>query len=224
MLSAVNGTQDYQKLLEIVRNHPYIDNDTTAQLFIILGLQEVYADETFKKDKVLSMLNTVKLEAVNRENKRIAENVMYELTFLKKGKEAPEFSLQDRLGNVHHLEELKGKPVLLFFWSAGLNVCLRDISLVNEFYQKYGSEMAFVAINMDDKTNKALKFSEDNQLEFLLLYKDHQYDVIDKYRVYGLPMYVLIDADGNIVQCPAKRPEANLENDLFKLISENGKK
>ena len=221
MLSAVNGSQDYDKLFDIVSRHPYAENDTVTQLFIILGLKEVYGDETFKKVKVLSMLEMVRDRALNPENRKIAANILSELRFLSPGSPAPDFSLEDVEAGIMHLSDFADRYVLLMFWSAYSTISLRDFSLLKDYSEKYGEKLLIVAVNMDDDRVKALTFIERNEFPFVFLFKDNQYDLVDKYRVYASPFYVLIDNKGLIAKYPASNPEEKLEREMVEMLSEN---
>lgn len=221
LLAAVNGTQNYDRMMEIISNHEFINNDTLAQLFAILGLKEVYGEETFKKPKVISMLKTLKTKALNSENERICSNVLKSIIFLGKGEAAPDFSLRDLNSDIHHLSDKKGKVVVLFFWSAYSNESLRDLLLLTELNSKYLDKIYILAINIDEDPTKAKKFARENKLPYTILFKDAQYDLTDKYKTYGGRTFALIDKNGNIYAYPAKLPEENLESDIFKLISEN---
>ena len=61
---------------------------------------------------------------------------------------------------------------------------------------------------------------KENQVKWLNLYKDLQYDVTDKYRVYSVPSYVLINSKAKIVKYPAGGPKDSLEAEINRLISE----
>ena len=220
LLSSVNGTQDYEKLTGIVRKHKCAENDTITELFIIQGLKEVYGDETFKKKKVLSMLSYISNHGLNRENQEIAGNIVKELTFLKRDSEAPNFNLKDISDQVFHLGDQE-KNVLLFFWSVNSPTCLREMQFLEEYKEKYAEKLVVIGINIDDNADKAERYMMKQRYTWLSLYKDRQNDVTDKYRVYGVPMYVLIDDRLHILQYPAKRPEENLEEDIYRLSLEN---
>lgn len=220
LLSAVNGTQNYSKMMEILKGHPYVFNDTIAQLFAIMGLKEVFGDETFKKPKVLDMLSLVQKNALNRENEQIAENVIQELTYMRQGQQAPEFNLRNREGEVHHLSDYSDKPVLLFFWSAYSNSALRYLDLLQEYHKKYGPRLNILAINVDLELTRALNYLESKKFGYEILFRDEQFDLQDKYRFFGGQSFMLLDKGGVVFENPAKNPEENLEADLFRLTSE----
>jgi peroxiredoxin len=220
LLSAVNGTQDYPKLLKIAAANKFIDNDTLAELFIINGLREVYEDKTFKKNKVLQMLKIIEGRALNRKNKKIAAAVYDELSSFNTGMPAPDFSLFDNQNKLYHLSNFTKAPLLICFWSAGSNSSLRQLSFLSDFHEKYGNQLTVLGICIDDESLKAEKHLSSIQAKWLNLYKDKQYDVTDKYRVYSVPTYVLINDKSQIVKYPASGPEDGLEAEINRLFSE----
>ena len=220
LLAAVNGTQDYAKLLKIALDHKFIDSDTLAELFVINGLREVYNDKTFKKTKVLQMLKVIEERALNRNNQKIAGAVYDELSYLNPGSHAPEFSLFDREKKLYHLSDFSKAPLLICFWSATSNASLRQLSFLTDYHEKYGDQLRVLGICIDDNTGKAEKHLASVQPKWLNLFKDRQYDVTDKYRIHSVPTFVLINAMGDIVKYPASGPEGGLEAEINRLISE----
>ena len=221
VLSAVNGSRDRSKLMNLAEAHKLLEGKELTELFLINGLREVYGDETFKKDKVLTMLQDISSNGEVPANRSIARNVAEELTFLNKGKEAPSFNLSDADGNIHHLSDQKGRPVLLFFWSANSMAAVRQLSVLSDLQANYGNRMVLISICMDDDRKKAVSILSEMQVDWISLYKDAQYDVSDKYRVLSLPSYTLIGAGQQVFKHPAGMPETTLEAEIQQLLLEN---
>lgn len=219
-LSAINGTQDYNKMMEIVTMQPYIGNDTLAQLFVIHGIKEVFGDEQFEKIKLLSMLGIVKEKGLSQEIVRIADRLSEELTFLSKGRNAPDFSLYDMKGKVHHLSDYEGKNVLLFFWSAQTRYSLKDLGILDDYQDKYKNTMMIIGVNVDINKASAEEYLKKSDHRWLALFRDGQYDVMDKYRIQSAPRYILIDDEGRILEYHAPSPEENLEEEIVFLTME----
>lgn len=221
ILTCVNSTQDYQQLMKLVAGHDFSANDTLAQLFLILGLKEVFMEKTFTKDKVLSMLGIIQSKALNADNRRIAGNVRTELSFMKKGTASPDFSLGDVNGHIHHLSELAGKPVFIMTWSAVSKSSLRDFLWMKEVFEVYGDRIHMICINMDQDNAAAMAYVRKNNPPYLMLFSDRQYDFADKYRVYTVPANFIINKFGNVSRYLAGRPEEGLEDHIRAALSEN---
>ena len=57
--------------------------------------------------------------------------------------------LYDLEGNLHHLTELKGKYILLDFWSSGCGPCIMSIPEMGEVQEKYKDRLAIVSLSSD---------------------------------------------------------------------------
>ncbi|HVN58962.1 MAG TPA: TlpA disulfide reductase family protein [Bacteroidales bacterium] len=111
-------------------------------------------------------------------------------------------NLMDINGKRIALSSLKGKYVLLAFWSASSSECISENLQLKELYGKYrkkGFEIYQVNLDPDEKTwKKAVKFDE---LPWINVREDDpqnpKYAVI--YNVQSLPANYLYDKSGNII-------------------------
>ncbi len=113
------------------------------------------------------------------------------------GEPAPGFTLARHGGGEVSLEELRGQPVVLNFWSAGCATCLEELDELVRFYRAHLGEVAFFAINMGDPPETVAEFARRHKLESeypLLL--DPKGKVAVAYGVTGVPETVFIDAEG----------------------------
>ncbi|MEX2335437.1 MAG: TlpA disulfide reductase family protein, partial [Pseudohongiella sp.] len=96
------------------------------------------------------------------------------------------------------LSDLQGKVVYVDFWASWCLPCLRSLPQVNGLYEQYRDQgFEVVAITIDDPVADATEFLDD--LEVPLAYAvvlDATADVMDQYRVVGMPTSFLIDRDG----------------------------
>lgn len=134
---------------------------------------------------------------------------------------APEFSLPDLLGKTHMLSTLRGKPVLVYFWTKRSPGCVEDLNALEKRYAGWASQgMQAIAINVDDFAEERAKIenaqnedltgfardrhlsipivraSEDLAAVYNILYRQ----IFDRHRDLTLPTSFLIDRDGNIVK------------------------
>ena len=125
---------------------------------------------------------------------------------------APTFALPDLSGNIHALQALQGKFVLLFFWTVTAPGCAAQWKLLQHQAQSRGT-LAFerVAINVDDPEDlpQAKAFSAQQKVEFAMLFATQEvagvYNLIYRYlfdrrRDLALPCSFLLDPQGMIVK------------------------
>jgi len=111
---------------------------------------------------------------------------------------AENFTLKNQHGKNIKLSELRGRAVLLAFWSSQCGTCIKQFSILNKFHTQYSAEdLSVLAINVGDNFQKITLTSKKFKPNFSLLFD--QYNTVSAaYDIENLPTYFLIDRDGNI--------------------------
>ncbi len=130
---------------------------------------------------------------------------------------APDFSLPDLTGETRTLAALRGKEVLLNFWSTGSTSCREDLRVLNQVHKRWAGTpsvkqgLQLLAVNVDDSTNteKVRALARELYLSFPVLQGSDDvagiYNILyrylfDRHRDLGLPTSFLIDDKGDIVK------------------------
>lgn len=118
---------------------------------------------------------------------------------------APDFIVSDLVGNRHQLSDLRGTPVLLNFWASWCLPCAFEMPDLAQFQDMYRDEIAVVAVNRGESTDRARSYLEDVTLpngsrgaDFALVASDPADAVYDAYRALGMPASFFIDSSGRI--------------------------
>jgi cytochrome c biogenesis protein CcmG, thiol:disulfide interchange protein DsbE len=115
------------------------------------------------------------------------------------GKLAPNFEVSTADGRRQRLAELRGKPVLINFWSSWCGSCLSEMPEIKALQEEKGRDtFSVLAINAGESREEAQAFIDFLQAPFVYGL-DLNLAVADAYGVYGLPLSVFIDA-GGVVQ------------------------
>lgn len=130
---------------------------------------------------------------------------------LRKGEPSPGFTYPDKNGNNVSLEDLRGKYVYIDVWATWCGPCKREIPYLKEMDEEYkGKNIAFVSLSIDKMENKDkwLKMIEDEDLRGIQVIadKDWNSDFVTAYNIQGIPRFILLDQEGNIVNSNAPRP------------------
>ncbi len=108
---------------------------------------------------------------------------------------APDFTLPDRLGNLHHLKDYRGKYLLVNFWSVDCSHCRQDMAGLEYAYRQLRKfNVAVLAINAGDsleRVNKMLQFSEFSYTILL----DLELMMVD-WGIPAIPTTYLLSPDG----------------------------
>jgi cytochrome c biogenesis protein CcmG/thiol:disulfide interchange protein DsbE len=117
------------------------------------------------------------------------------------GQRAPAFTLTLLDGSSLTLFSLKGRPVLLNFWSATSPVCQREAPDLVEIYEKYKDKgLALVSVNVHwDKEAQARNFVREYKLPFSVG-RDAKNAIGSRYLVDSTPATFFIDKAGILVK------------------------
>jgi peroxiredoxin len=113
------------------------------------------------------------------------------------GTKIEELSLTDMDGNMHTLETLKGKIIVLDFWFVNCGACIEDMPALNRLRDEYGTEdVAWFGITFDKK-EKVVKFLEKKKFDYSLIPDGKQ--LVDRFSIKYFPTTLIIDPTGKIV-------------------------
>lgn len=132
-------------------------------------------------------------------------------------KKAIDFTLPDLKGNEVSLSEMKGKVVLLTFWSTRCPLCENEVVLlkkIHSLYSEKGVEILSVDIGESDFAVERFKNEEGIPYRILL---DRQAFVARIYGVMGVPTDIIIDKEGVVRYYGFSWPK-NLEEIIDSLL------
>ena len=113
------------------------------------------------------------------------------MKMLEVGTKAPEFSLPDQNGNIHTLEEYRGKKVILYFYPKDNTPgCSKQACGFGELYPQFVEKGAVVLGVSKDSVASHKRFEEKYALPFTLLSDTElsciqAYDVWKEKKMYG---------------------------------------
>ncbi len=144
---------------------------------------------------------------------------------IEEGKPAPDFELRSDAGETIRLSELRGKPVVLYFYPKDDTPgCTTQACGIRDAYDEFEKEGAVVlGVSPDDEASHS-KFRDKYGLPFTLL-ADTDHHVAEQYGVWGEKKYMgrtylgvkrwtfVIDEDGNVKKVfPDVKPAEHADN------------
>jgi cytochrome c biogenesis protein CcmG/thiol:disulfide interchange protein DsbE len=123
---------------------------------------------------------------------------------IRLGQPAPDFTLPRLGGGSFHLAALRGRPVLLNFWSVSCDPCRQEMPALNrasrELAAAYGTRAPAI-VGMDDPLDSvgdSAGFARRYHISYPLLV-DTQYAVaFTQYHVGAIPASVFVDRAGRV--------------------------
>jgi thiol-disulfide isomerase/thioredoxin len=113
------------------------------------------------------------------------------------GTQAPDFELAELEGQSVHLEDLRGRPVLINFWATWCIPCVTEMPLIQAAYADSQGQFAVLGVNADEPVGDIQDFLGKMDLSFDILL-DPGGKVDSLYRLRGYPTSYFLDKDGII--------------------------
>ncbi len=198
---------------------PALKNDIVNYLG---GVLVSPANENMKAIYELFLENTT-----NEDTKKMLTETYVKNKTLVKGNPSPKFiNYENHKGGTTSLEDLKGKYVYVDVWATWCGPCKREIPFLKEVEKKFHNEnVEFVSTSIDQAADheKWTAMVNEKELGGMQLFADNDWKskFVQDYGIQGIPRFILIDPQGNIVSADAPRPSdpkliAMLESELGK--------
>jgi thiol-disulfide isomerase/thioredoxin len=159
----------------------------------------------------------------SEDHKKIITEKYNKLIKLSKGQPSPKFvDYENYKGGTLSLDDLKGKFVYVDVWATWCGPCKGQIPFLKKIEKEYHDKnIVFISMSIDKKDDheKWKKMVKEKSLTGIQLFapNDWKSDFVTNYGIRGIPRFILIDKEGNIVDSNAPRPSSP---DLKKLFDE----
>ena len=149
---------------------------------------------------------------------------------IEEGKPAPDFELPTDSGETIKLSDLRGKPVVLYFYPKDDTPgCTTQACGIRDAYGEFERAGAVVLGVSPDSEKSHVKFKDKYELPFTLL-ADTDHSVAEQYGVWGQKSFAgkkymginrstfVIDADGNVKRVMHDVKPANHADDVLEAL------
>jgi thiol-disulfide isomerase/thioredoxin len=113
---------------------------------------------------------------------------------------APDFTLKDLSGKTFNLAAQKGKVVFVDFWATWCPPCVMSVPEVEKMVEEYaGKNLVVISVSLDTTEAPVRRFVSTHKMtNRVALAGDSGVD--SNYGVQGIPAYVIVDQQGNVVR------------------------
>jgi thiol-disulfide isomerase/thioredoxin len=116
----------------------------------------------------------------------------------EEGQPAPRFHARTTTGETYTNDTLKGKVVLLEFWTTWCPYCRREQSLVDSIDHEFsGKGVVVLAIDVAESKKKVRQYLQDSPRSCRIVLTEDT-NLAAMYQANSYPIYVVIDRNGNI--------------------------
>jgi len=137
----------------------------------------------------------------------------------EEGQPAPRFHAKTITGETFTNDTLKGKVVLLQFWTTWCPYCRREQSVVDSIDREFaGKGVVVLAIDVAESKKKVKQYLQDTPRSCRIVLTEDT-NLAAMYQANSYPIYVVIDRDGNIA---AEQRGAGGERMLRRMLRKAG--
>jgi thiol-disulfide isomerase/thioredoxin len=207
LLKYLTLENDIPQALSLIKKELNNNNDAFAELYLINGLYAIYFDGIFNQKSALNILKQIKEKGKNKQNERIAHNILTKLSYYGKEVKAPQFELLDQNDQQVSLTDFRGKYVYLNFWASWNLISMKQMQIIRVLAKRHADNIAFISINIDDNPEDFKKAVNQYDYPWTVLHYGNDYTVKENYQIKTIPAYIVINPEGVIVTNQALPPD-----------------
>jgi len=124
---------------------------------------------------------------------------------------APKWSYPTLEGEQIALDDLKGKLVYIDVWATWCGPCKAEIPALAKLHEDYkDSDLTIISVSVDDNKKAWEKMLAEEGFEWLQVHAEKAWnsDIIKENQIRGIPRFMLVDKEGNIISVNAPRPSS----------------
>lgn len=128
------------------------------------------------------------------------------------------FEGTDLNGNKVSLADLRGKAVVIQYWTTSSDVCVADHAVLKELIAKYGGKsLEVISVNLDYDRDQLNDYLKNKSLPWKQMYSERGFDgkLANDMGVVTVPLNLLVGPDGKVISSNIQAAE--VESELKKL-------
>ncbi len=139
------------------------------------------------------------------------------------GKDVPDFAFTDIEGNEVKLSDLRGQLVYIDIWATWCGPCIAEHPHWDKVKAEYADKpVAFVTVSIDNTRAPWEKMVKEKKMDGYQWFAENawQSELTQHFMVNGIPRFLLLDAEGKIIDPSADRPSGPIREKLDKHLEE----
>jgi len=227
LTNIINVKEDYNLLVNLLKNDKFLKQDSVRELVLIKNLWDFYFSPDFEQNGVKNIVTQLNQQTRIKEHQRITSTMLSYFNKMQPGTLAPAFIARSRDNTISTLASYKNRWVYLNFFSTNNTESLKEMPKIAALKRKYGDKISFISVCLDDSLKTYRAYLKNNpKFDWAIWFNDNSHIVRtakDSYFVTGTEAYFLINNKGYLVYSPAISPSKGIEY-KFNLLFKTGKK
>ena len=216
-VKALNGKEAFAELDKmLLASEPSLENAASRRLVLIEGLDGLFGQPDIEDEKLVVALKQFGMLSANSNLGNAARNIAEKHEILKTGAKAPELLFTSSNGDEKRMSELFGQYIFLELTDATNIYSNRETNVIPNLKADF-KDVRFVTICVGNSEREMLALKRKMGIDWELGRIPITSPAIEDYQIKSLPLFFIIDPDGNFYSAPAKDPTKGAQQELMSL-------
>lgn len=197
---------DMDSLKHILARHDFLHDDRLCELVMLDQLYANYPGKTFDREGILRILHHAAAASTYPEHRRIAADMVWDLTVMRVGGALPDLSLRTTDGAQLRLDSMPPGPTYIAVTASWSTYCEQEMIALAALYKEYGTSVRIIAISLDHdmaQLNAYVRAHPDRDWSWA--YGGDSREVEDALRLRNVPAFFALN-EGRLILAPAPPP------------------
>ncbi len=206
---AYNQRASFDSLSLVIQNDDLFANAEFAEVVLLKGLYDAYYSGRYDELRIINLYKQAETVGNTQLVRELAIGLHRKVNKLRAGSKAPTFTLFRLDGKEKSLEDYKRRFVYLSFIHTENHACKQDLELLNVISKRMKRDVTLLTIILDEDPSRAKAMIKEKKYKWDFLHYALMPQVVLDYDIKALPVYYVIDPDGNLRLTPAPAPGEN---------------
>lgn len=219
LISAVDQEQ-VDSLRALLAKNDFLKDPQLNELVLIMELYANHPGKLFDRKAIVGILDNVASTSNWPEHRRIAENMMWDLTTMNVGGVLPSLVLRTPEGTPTRVDTLLHDATCLVITASWCSYCEQELIALDALEKEYGAYFNVVAIALDrDMDELEAYIRQHPQRDWHWMFGGDDPTIMDVLRLHNVPAFFLLNGD-RLAYAPAPPPSNGLAAILHRMKTE----
>jgi thiol-disulfide isomerase/thioredoxin len=197
---AINDDATYFHLDEMLGQDTVFRNEMLRELAALAFLKNLYFDQNYKRDNIISILDDLINDTKFDRHKEIAKSVKFEILRHEKSQEIIDFAFPTLGRDSIRFRDLQGRYLLINFYQSDCLACLLEMDIMKKIYEEHERDVYLLSISLDDNYSDFRQFVRSNDYQWNMAHFGFQFELLDYFELRTLPRFMLVGPEGTILR------------------------
>jgi hypothetical protein len=213
-----NMQRSFDTLSVTLKTDTLFTNDNLRETLLLKTLYDAYYSDRYDKGQIIKLVKQATERGSTPDTKLYATQLLEKLNKLRNGTPAPNIVGYNANGKEISTQDFKSKFVYINFVHTKNYACKKDLQAIASIARDFKKELDVVTVILDEDPEAAFSYLKPLNYKWTLIHFGGNGKTLLNYDIKAMPVYYLVDPDGNLVLSPAPGPEENFAANFVQVL------